>query len=116
MKGRAQGVDSSELVSLTIAVPRAQLAIAAPRPLLATNGNCTEVLGITRRVFLSWLPELEAAGVHVIRRGKVRGVLLEDLERWLRARPAPARPGAASDGVDELADELGLRRAGKASR
>lgn len=110
---RLAQADEEGPVMVTVPIPRSALTLTQARPLLATNANCEAVLGVTRRAFLAWLPELEAAGVKVIRRGKLRACLLEDLERWLRARVERPATTPADDGVARLAAELGFeRRAG----
>ncbi len=100
-------------VEVVVQIPRERFTTTAPRPLLATNANSAATLGLPRRTFLRLLPELERAGIQIIREGKLRACLLADIERWLRARPVAVKPApATNDAADEIAAELGLRATG----
>ena len=95
--------------------------VAAP-PDLITGNNVEDVSGFSRRVYhRELLPQFRAAGGKVAEIGKTRAVDRVAFVTWIKAQTraamAPKLAAAAPiDGVDALADELGLRRVANGGR
>jgi len=92
-------------IKATIALPIAELRVAAPSPDLVSQKTSEAMFGIPRRTFLASLGDYRATGGEIIRLGRLRLVRRDEYITWLANRQFNEEP----QDVAELAEALGLR-------
>jgi hypothetical protein len=91
-----------------LAVPRSALTLVE-RPVLVSQANAGQTLGIPRRTFLRLARAFERAGGRVVRAGKLRAVDPDAFVAWLGRSSKCNTEADVNDDIAALAEELGLK-------
>lgn len=103
--------DKPEVIRLELEVPRSALVTVAPPAELISQRTVERELGIDARRYLAIITE-PGCTLDVIRVGKLRLVNRVAFIEYLRARENVSTRRPSADGLDELRERLGLRKAG----
>jgi hypothetical protein len=105
---------ADDTIMVTVPIPREALVVTAPPPVLLSQRNVEQVVGVPPESYLKMLRAPDFSPTIIVD-GKLRMVRREDFVAWLeKHRAAPMRvrttqkKGAADDDVAAIAAELGL--------